>query len=68
MKAWNSFIIGLGYLQLVSLIGVVAAYAVWSWESIRWRRTIAEAQRKAFLKEMERIKDLSDLDHLYRLK
>lgn len=68
MKAWNSFILALGYIHLVSLIGVVAAYAVGSWESIRWRRTIAKAQREAFLKEMERHKDISDLDHLFRMK
>lgn len=68
MKAWNSFLIGLGYIYLVSLTGVLAMFLAGTWETIKWRRTIARAQRKAFLKEMERHEEVSALDHLYRVK
>ena len=68
MKAWNSFILGLGYIYLFSLFVVFALYVIGSWEAIRWRLTIAKAQRKEFLKEMDRHQDVAVLEDIYRLK
>lgn len=68
MKAWNSFVLGLGYVYLLLLVRCVAMFLAGSWETIRWRRTVAKAQRQAFLKEMERHEEVSALDHLYRVK
>ena len=68
MKAWNSFVLGVGYVFLASaLVGVVGGVFA-TWETIQWRRTIAKAQRKAFLKQMERAEEVASLDHLYRVK
>ncbi len=68
MKIWNSFLIGLGYIYLVSLTVVLAMFLAGIWEKIKWQRTISQAQRKAFLKEMERHEEVAALDHLYRVK